>query len=64
MEILMVFSGFGQQKTNPISRPSAGVPKSEYLNPKRVERMLFEKQSQFAIRPNRRKVLDERKIWQ
>jgi hypothetical protein len=30
-------------KTKPISQPPAGNTKSEYLNPKRVERMLFEK---------------------
>jgi hypothetical protein len=32
-----------KSKTKPISRPKVGNPKSEYLNPKQVERPKFEK---------------------
>ena len=34
------------EKTKPITRPLGGNPKSEYLNPKRVERVHLKKQSQ------------------
>ena len=37
-----------QSQTKPICRPSAGNPKHEALNPKRVERGYLKKQSQFA----------------
>ena len=50
MEILWKGSQEKQSQTKPISRPVAGNPKSEYLNPKRrhVIDTFLKKQSQFA----------------
>jgi hypothetical protein len=35
------------QKTKPISRALPGNPKSEYLNPKRIDGCVLKKQTQF-----------------
>jgi hypothetical protein len=38
----------GQKKTKPISRTLPGNPKSEYLNPKRLDGCVLKKQTQFS----------------
>jgi hypothetical protein len=43
------------EKTKPISRPSAGNTKSEYLNPKRFDGYVLKKQTQLYLRQNERK---------
>ena len=45
--------GCYDEKTKPIGRPLAGNPKSAVLNPKRWK---LKEQSQFAERPNERKL--------